>query len=67
MLFRSPMEQVHPTLSVPEKLVNLFHGYSEADAESIMDGDDFTVKKIAKEFDYRRIAQAYVDMDEDEE
>ncbi len=28
---------------------------------------DFTVKKIAKEFDYRRIAQAYVDMDEDEE
>ena len=35
--------------------------------ESIMDGDDFTVKKIAKEFDYRRIAQAYVDMDEDEE
>ena len=35
--------------------------------ESIIDGDDFTVKKIAKEFDYRRIAQAYVDMDEDEE
>ena len=35
--------------------------------ESIMDGDDFSVKKIAKEFDYRRIAQAYVDMDEDEE
>ena len=35
--------------------------------ESIMDGDDFTVKKIAKEFDYRRIAQAYEDMDEDEE
>lgn len=31
--------KVHPTLSVPEKLVNLFHGYSEADAESIMDGD----------------------------
>lgn len=31
--------KVHPTLSVPEGLVNLFHGYSEADAESIMDGD----------------------------
>ena len=35
--------------------------------ESIMDGDDLKVKKIAKEFDYRLIAQAYVDMDEDEE
>ena len=33
--------------------------------ESIMDGDDFTVKKIAKEFDYRRIAQAYVDQGKD--
>lgn len=31
--------KVHPTLTVPEGLVNLFHGYSEADAESIMDGD----------------------------
>lgn len=31
--------QVHPTLTVPQGLVNLFHGYSEADAESIMDGD----------------------------
>lgn len=31
--------KVHPTLSVPEGLVNMFHGYSEADAESIMDGD----------------------------
>lgn len=31
--------KVHPTLTVPQGLVNLFHGYSEADAESIMDGD----------------------------
>lgn len=31
--------KVHPTMSVPSGLVNLFHGYSEADAESIMDGD----------------------------
>lgn len=31
--------KVHPTRTVPRGLVNLFHGYSEADAESIMDGD----------------------------
>lgn len=31
--------KVHPTLTVQEGLVNLFHGYAEADAESIMDGD----------------------------
>ena len=31
--------KVNPTFTVPEGLVNLFHGYSEADAESIMDGD----------------------------
>lgn len=31
--------KVHPTQTVPEGLVNMFHGYSEADAESIMDGD----------------------------
>ncbi len=30
---------VHPTLSVPKGLVNLFHGYSEADANSLMDAD----------------------------
>ena len=29
--------KVKPTMTVPEGLVNLFHGYSEADAESIMD------------------------------
>lgn len=28
-----------PTLTVPEGLVNLFHGYSEADAAKLMDGD----------------------------
>ena len=31
--------KVNPTQTVPEGLVNMFHGYSEADAESIMDGD----------------------------
>ena len=31
--------KVNPTKTVPQGLVNLFHGYSEADAESIMDGD----------------------------
>jgi len=31
--------KVNPTHTVPEGLVNMFHGYSEADAESIMDGD----------------------------
>lgn len=30
-------------------------------------GDDFTVKKIEKEFDYNRIANAYLHMDETEE
>lgn len=29
--------KVKPTMTVPQGLVNLFHGYSEADAESIMD------------------------------
>ncbi len=29
--------KVKPTMTVPRGLVNLFHGYSEADAESIMD------------------------------
>ena len=32
--------------------------------ESIIEGDDFTVKKIAKEFDYNRIAQAYLHMED---
>lgn len=31
--------KVHPTLSVPAGLVNLYHGYSEADANSLMDSD----------------------------
>lgn len=31
--------KVNPTKTVQEGLVNLFHGYDEADAESIMDGD----------------------------
>lgn len=31
--------KVNLTQTVPEGLVNMFHGYSEADAESIMDGD----------------------------
>lgn len=31
---------------------------------SIIDGDDFTVEKISREFDYKRIAEAYMNMDE---
>ena len=31
---------------------------------SIIDGDDFTVKKIEKEFDYHRIANAYLHMED---
>lgn len=31
---------------------------------SVMDGEDFTVEKIKKEFDYNRIAKAYMEMDE---
>lgn len=33
---------------------------------SEIDGDDFTVKQIEKEFDYNRIAQAYVHMEDEE-
>ena len=31
---------------------------------SIIEGDDFTVKKIEKEFDYNRIANAYLHMED---
>ncbi len=31
--------KVHPTSTVPEKLVNLYHGYTEADVNSLMDAD----------------------------
>lgn len=31
--------------------------------ESVIGEDDFTVQKIRKEFDYRRIAKAYMEMD----
>ena len=31
---------------------------------SIVNGDEFTVEKIKKEFDYRRIAEAYMNMEE---
>lgn len=31
--------------------------------ESVIGADDFTVQKIRKEFDYRRIAKAYMEMD----
>ena len=34
--------------------------------ECIMDGDDFTVQQIKKEFDYRRVANAYMAMDGEE-
>ena len=30
---------VHPTDSVPAGLVNLYHGYSEADANSLLDDE----------------------------
>lgn len=32
--------------------------------ESIVKGDEFSVEKIKREFDYKRIAQAYLEMDE---
>lgn len=32
--------------------------------ESIVNGDDFTVEKIKREFDYNRIAKAYIEMEE---
>lgn len=31
---------------------------------SIIEGDDFKVEKIAREFEYKRIAQAYMEMEE---
>ena len=34
---------------------------------SVMKGDDFTVEKIKREFDYRRIAEAYMRMEEESE
>ena len=34
--------------------------------ESVIGEDDFTVQKIRKEFDYRRIAKAYMEMDGEE-
>lgn len=33
---------------------------------SVVDGEDFTVEKIKREFDYNRIAKAYMNMDEAE-
>lgn len=33
--------------------------------ESVMNGDDFTVEKIKREFDYNRIAKAYMEMEEE--
>ena len=32
--------------------------------QSVMNGDEFTVEKISREFEYKRIAQAYMEMDE---
>ena len=32
--------------------------------ESVVNGDEFAVEKIKREFDYKRIAQAYMEMDE---
>lgn len=33
--------------------------------KSIVNGDDFTVEKIKREFDYKRIARAYMEMEEE--
>ena len=32
--------------------------------KSVIQGDTFTVEKIKREFDYKRIAEAYMSMDE---
>ena len=32
--------------------------------KSVINGDTFTVEKIKREFDYKRIAEAYMSMDE---
>lgn len=32
--------------------------------ESVMNGDDFAVEKIKREYDYNRIAKAYMEMEE---
>lgn len=32
--------------------------------QGIVNGDDFTVEKIKREFDYNRIAKAYMEMEE---
>lgn len=31
---------------------------------SVMNGDEFTVEKISREFEYKRIAEAYMEMEE---
>lgn len=31
---------------------------------SIINGDDFTVEKIEKEFEYKKVAKAYMEMEE---
>lgn len=33
--------------------------------KSVIRGDSFTVEKIKREFDYKRIAEAYMSMDEE--
>ena len=33
--------------------------------KSVIKGDTFTVEKIKREFDYKRIAEAYMNMDEE--
>ena len=32
---------------------------------SVMDGDNFTVEKIKREFEYNRVAQAYMEMEDE--
>ena len=32
---------------------------------SVIEGDDFKVEKITREFEYKRVAQAYMEMEEE--
>ena len=53
MLFRSAVVE-DDTINDDARYIYLSH----------IDGDDFTVEKIEKEFEYNRVAQAYLHMEE---
>ena len=49
--------------------INNYGGYEILDDgryiyRSVINGDDFTVQKITRDFEYRRIAEAYMEMGE---